>query len=49
VTEPNGFDVFRRREREEELRRRTLVRALDVLIGLAVLAIVAVVVKMILY
>jgi hypothetical protein len=49
VTEPNQFDEFRRREREEERRRRTLVRALDVLIGLALGAIAAVVPKMIFF
>jgi hypothetical protein len=48
VTEPNEFDVFRRREREEERRRRTLVTLLDVLIGLALGAIAALLLKMIL-
>jgi hypothetical protein len=49
VTEPNEPDAFRRREREEERRRRTLVLVLDVLIGLALGAIVALVLKMILF
>jgi hypothetical protein len=49
VTEPNEFDVFRRREMEEERRRRTLVTLLDVLIGLALGAIAALVLKMILF
>jgi hypothetical protein len=48
VTEPNEFDVFRRREREEERRRRTLVTVLDVLIGLALAAMAALFLKMIL-
>jgi hypothetical protein len=46
VTEPNQF---RRPNDEEERRRRTLVRALDVLIGLALGAIAALVLKMILF
>jgi hypothetical protein len=46
VTEPNQF---RRPNNEEERRRRTLVRALDVLIGLALGAIAALVLKMILF
>jgi hypothetical protein len=49
VTEPNEFDEFRRRQGEEERGRRTLVTVLDVLIGLALAAIVALVLKMILY
>jgi hypothetical protein len=49
VIDPNELDVFRRREKEEERRRRTLVMLLDVLIGLALAAIVALVLKMILY
>jgi hypothetical protein len=49
VTDPNEFDVFRRREREEERRRRTLVTVLDVSIGLALAVIAALVLKMILF
>jgi type VI protein secretion system component VasF len=46
VTEPNEF---RRQWDEEERRRRTLVRVLDVLTVLALAAIVALALKMILY
>jgi hypothetical protein len=49
VTDPNEFDVFRRREREEERRRRTLVMVLDVLIVIALAAIAAVFLKMIFF
>jgi hypothetical protein len=47
VTEPKEFR--RRQEDEEERRRRTLVLVLDVLTALALLAIAALVIKMILY
>jgi hypothetical protein len=46
VTEPNEF---RRQNDEEERRRRTLVRVLDVLTVLALAAIAALVLKMILF
>jgi hypothetical protein len=46
VTGPNEF---RRPEDEEERRRRTLVTVLDILIGLTLAAIAALVLKMILY
>ena len=49
VTEPNEFDEFRRRVAHEERRRRILVTVLDVLTALALLAIVALVLKMIFY
>ncbi len=46
MTEPNEF---RRRVAREERRRRILVTVLDVLTALALLAIAALVLKMILY
>jgi type IV secretory pathway component VirB8 len=49
VTEPNEFDEFRRRVAREERRRRILVRVLDVLTALALLAIAALILKRILY
>jgi hypothetical protein len=49
VTESNEFDEFRRREREEERRRLISLRVIDVLIGLVLAAIAAVVIKMIFY
>jgi hypothetical protein len=49
VTDPNEFDEFRWRQVEKERRRQILVRVLDVLIGLALGAITAVVIKMIFY
>jgi len=49
VTEPNEFDEFRRRVAHEGRRRRILVTVLDVLTALALLAIVALVLKMIFY
>jgi hypothetical protein len=49
VTDPNEFDVFRRREREEERRRLISFRVIDVLIGLALAAIAALLLKMILF
>jgi hypothetical protein len=49
VTESNEFDEFRRREREEERRRLISLRVIDVLIGLALAAIAALVLKMILF
>jgi hypothetical protein len=49
VTDPNEFDVFRRREREEERRRLISLRVIDVLIGLGLAAIAALFLKMILF
>jgi hypothetical protein len=49
VTDPNDFDAFRRREREEERRRLISLRVIDVLIGLALAAIAALFLKMILF
>jgi len=49
VTEPNEFDEFRRRVVRGERRRRILITVLDVLTALALLAIAALVIKMILY
>ncbi len=49
VAEPNEFDDFRRRVAHEERRRRTLVTVLEVLTALALLAIAALVLKMIFY
>jgi hypothetical protein len=49
VAEPNEFDVFRRRLGEEERRRRNVVRVPNVLTALAILAIGALVLKVIPY
>jgi type IV secretory pathway component VirB8 len=49
VTEPNEFDEFRRRVARGERRRRILITVLDVLTALALLAIAALVIKMIFY
>jgi hypothetical protein len=49
VTEPNEFDEFRRRQGKEERRRRIVVRVLDALTALALLAIGVLVLKMIFY
>jgi hypothetical protein len=49
VTDPNEFDIFRRREREEERRRLISLSVIDVLIGLALAAIAALVLKMIFF
>jgi len=49
VTEPNEFDEFRRREGQKERRRRIVVRVLDGLTALALLAIGVLVLKMIFY
>jgi hypothetical protein len=49
VTEPNEFDEFRRQRERNEGLRRILVRVLDVLIVLTLAAIVALVLKEILY
>jgi hypothetical protein len=49
VTEPNEFDEIQRREREEERRRLISLRVIDILIGLALAAIVALVLKMMFY
>jgi hypothetical protein len=49
VTKPNEFEEFRRRVAHEERRRRILVTVLNVLTALALLAIAALVIKMIFY
>jgi type IV secretory pathway component VirB8 len=49
VAEPNEFDEFRRRVARGERRRRILITVLDVLIVLALLAIVGLLLKMIFY
>jgi hypothetical protein len=49
VTKPNEFDEFRRRRGEEERRRRNVVRVLNVLTALVVLAIGVLVLKVIVY
>jgi hypothetical protein len=49
VTKPNDFDVYRHRRERKERRRRIMVAVLDVLIALTLLAIGAIVLKMILY
>lgn len=49
MTKPNEFDEFRRREGEKERRRRIVVRVLDALTVLVLLAIVALVLKLIFY
>ena len=49
MTEPNEFDEFRRQRERNEGLRRILVRVLDVLIVLTLAAIVALVLKEILY
>jgi type IV secretory pathway component VirB8 len=49
VTEPNEFDEFRRRVAHEKRRRRILIAVLDVLTALALLAIAALVIKIIFY
>jgi type IV secretory pathway component VirB8 len=49
VTKPNEFEEFRRRVAHEERRRRILVTVLNILTALALLAIAALVIKMIFY
>jgi len=49
VTKPNEFDEFRRRQGEKERRRRIVVRVLDALTVLTLLAIGVFVVKMIFF
>ena len=49
MTKPNEFDEFRRRQGEKERRRRIVVRVLDALTVLTLLAIGVFVVKMIFF
>jgi hypothetical protein len=49
VTDPNEFDVFRRRQEFQDRRRQIVVRVLDVLTVVVLAVIAALVLKMILF